>query len=171
MKREVHIINVLLVLFAIFVVITVFSYVWNFHDTSISKDPAQWGVLGDYFGGVLNPLISIVTLYFLVRNYLIQRLEIQKMEESAKEQTEVSHKTAKINLLQTKISASNEMIRTFLHEMDRVTQATRSNTWFTAMDGKKYRPQQAEITYRLILTQKIKEEREKIEIYLNELDV
>lgn len=38
---------------------------FNFKDQIISDDIADWGSYGDYFGGVLNPMISFFSLFFL----------------------------------------------------------------------------------------------------------
>lgn len=43
----------------------VISYVFNFYDSSLSKDPADWGAFGDYMGGLLNPVIGIASIIIL----------------------------------------------------------------------------------------------------------
>lgn len=43
-------------------ILPILFYVENFQDFNLSKNPADWGVLGDYFGGILNPIISLLTL-------------------------------------------------------------------------------------------------------------
>lgn len=40
-------------------------YLGNFGAYKISDSPGDWGVFGDYIGGVLNPLLSIVNLIVL----------------------------------------------------------------------------------------------------------
>lgn len=37
-------------------------FVWKFNHAPISSDPTMWGVFGDYVGGVLNPLLAVITL-------------------------------------------------------------------------------------------------------------
>jgi hypothetical protein len=37
-------------------------YIWYFRKFEIVSDPQAWGVLGDYFGGILNPIISLASL-------------------------------------------------------------------------------------------------------------
>jgi uncharacterized protein YukE len=41
-------------------------YVVNFGQTDISANPENWGVFGDFFGGILNPVISCVNLALLI---------------------------------------------------------------------------------------------------------
>ncbi|VVN47619.1 hypothetical protein [Pseudomonas fluorescens] len=41
------------------VAIVVLPWAYTFYDTPISTNPANWGVFGDYFGGVLSTIVSI----------------------------------------------------------------------------------------------------------------
>ncbi|BBB62218.1 hypothetical protein UNDKW_3945 [Undibacterium sp. KW1] len=56
---------------------TVKVYVNVFHDGPYSTDPAVWGQLGDYIGGVLNPVIGLATLFMLLINIRLQQKELQ----------------------------------------------------------------------------------------------
>lgn len=50
-------------------------YLLNFH-SHISKDTQVWGTFGDYFGGILNPLIGILNLIILIFiTFQINKLE------------------------------------------------------------------------------------------------
>lgn len=55
---------------------TVFgSYAFNFYfklKYNISNDPAIWGQFGDYIGGILNPLLSFVSIFLLIKSLDIQ---------------------------------------------------------------------------------------------------
>ncbi|WP_421532344.1 hypothetical protein [Lelliottia amnigena] len=171
MKSENKTINCLLAVFVLLIAIVIFSYTFNFKGFSISDDPADWGALGDYFGGVLNPLISIVTLFFLVKTYLSQRKELQENEASAQKQLKIANNTAHIHLLQTKITAAYESLSVYHHEMDRVTEATVNNRKFIGMDGKEYYSNEEQAAYRLKMTKKINTELEKINGSLGDLDI
>lgn len=63
------------------------TYVLKF-GTSLSSDRDEWGVFGDYLGGVLNPLVGIVTVLLVLINVRLQRQElknsIQEMRSSNK---------------------------------------------------------------------------------------
>ena len=54
-----------LILGVLFFISVIASYIWKFHDTSISGDPSHWGVLGDFVGGIVNPLLGLVTIWLL----------------------------------------------------------------------------------------------------------
>lgn len=61
----------------------IYYYVKDFHDLSRSSDPAVWGTFGDFFGGVLNPIISLLTLIVtIIIAVNISRIERRNHEES-----------------------------------------------------------------------------------------
>lgn len=43
---------------------------------------AVWGQLGDYMGGLLNPILSFFALYLLMRNLQLQQVQIAQTENS-----------------------------------------------------------------------------------------
>ncbi len=47
-------------------------YYFYFSDYIISDNPEHWGWLGDYFGGVLNPLLSFVSIVLIVMSLRLQ---------------------------------------------------------------------------------------------------
>ncbi|MDF9756423.1 hypothetical protein [Pseudomonas hunanensis] len=65
------------------------AYAAKFHDSAISSDPAVWGQLGDYFGGLLNPALSFISLILLIKSLRLQnetnfdlRKEIKRNEKN-----------------------------------------------------------------------------------------
>ncbi|MEW5699098.1 hypothetical protein [Pseudomonas synxantha] len=67
--------NKYVVVSAVLAFLVLFSYFAQFYLTlhySVSDDPEQWGQLGDYIGGVLNPLLSFVSIVLLIRSLSIQ---------------------------------------------------------------------------------------------------
>lgn len=64
------------------------------------KPPAnrgEWGAMGDFFGGILNPLLTFFTMIFLIYSLALQQRELANSAKSASE-------TAKNNLEQEKIA-------------------------------------------------------------------
>lgn len=57
--------KIALILGVIFFVLVISSYIWKFHGNPISGDPGHWGVLGDFVGGIVNPLLGLVTIWLL----------------------------------------------------------------------------------------------------------
>lgn len=48
------------------------AYICNFKDLPISQDSQIWGTFGDYFGGILNPILSFLAFSVLLINLYIQ---------------------------------------------------------------------------------------------------
>lgn len=149
-------------------------YAYHFANSTLSDNPADWGVLGDYFGGLLNPIISIITLFFLLKTYLSQREEVRQNEKAAERQIQVANDTAKTHLLQTKISARYEVIKVYLAELARVTQSYNQNRFeyspFIGMDRQEYTRGSDRRIYQENLAARIKDEQEKISVLLKELE-
>jgi len=159
--------------FAFCLVIIIGSYILNFRSSPISNNPSDWGVLGDYFGGILNPLISLITLFFLIKTYLSQKEELIQSEIAADEQRQISQKTAYIQLLSTKISASYEIVALYRGEMEGVTNAMNApgnGRSYTSMEGQRYFHDEEQREYRLLMARKIKAELGKIDDYLKEIE-
>ncbi|MGG6101226.1 MULTISPECIES: hypothetical protein [Pantoea] len=148
-------------------------YAIHFAHYSLSDNPADWGVLGDYFGGLLNPIISLVTVMLVLKTYLAQREEVKQNDVATAEQLQVAKRTAEIHLLQTKISASYEVLRVHLGELDRVTQSHNNpyNTRFYGMDGKDYTNSYARERYQFKLVDNIISEQSKINNLLENADM
>jgi uncharacterized membrane protein len=71
---------------AILLFLTVGAFVCNFWRHGMSNDPAQWGHVGDYFGGVLNPFISLISLIVLTYiSIAVSKIEDQRNEFTLQE--------------------------------------------------------------------------------------
>ncbi len=169
MKRNFQL-YILLGLFFLSVLAVIGAYIGKFHLYTISDSPADWGVLGDYLGGVLNPLISMIALLFLIKTYLTQRKELEQSESLNREQVRLSLVTTNTQLLNTKISAAHGALAVYHHEMDRVTTAKNNNWHFIGMDGVTYSSNEEMDKYRLKMAKNIQSELRKIDKFLSELD-
>ncbi len=80
-----------LTVFVLFIVVgsagaAVFVYAYFHSSLTISADPAAWGQLGDFFGGVLNPIFSSATIAGLLFTIYIQTQEIRAAREANSQQ-------------------------------------------------------------------------------------
>jgi len=105
--------NAILTAIIIIALIVISTYAINFQGSSISKNPEHWGQLGDYVGGILNPLLSFTTIVILITTVRIQieqlrasreeltltREELQKTAEAAIKQADHFEKEAKLKEL------------------------------------------------------------------------
>lgn len=76
------------------------SYIINFFfklNYTISNDTAVWGQLGDYFGGLLNPILSFISVVLLIKSL---RLQNEANEDLRKELIN-SEQTEKIRSFET----------------------------------------------------------------------
>lgn len=68
------------------------AFVLNFYRHQISPDPGDWGVLGDYFGGLMNPVISFATLLVAYAVWKLQRVELDETKQALKDQAKTSER-------------------------------------------------------------------------------
>lgn len=57
------------------------TYIFNFYNYDFSKNPEQWGQLGDYFGGFLNPIFGFTTIFILIATIGIQNEQLKASRE------------------------------------------------------------------------------------------
>lgn len=111
-------------------------YIFNLQDYPFSKSPGDWGTIGDYFGGLINPLTSIIALYFLIKAYLSQKEELSAtkiaLEDSAKHQEAL----AKAQILSIQAAAKFEEIKFWSSELERCTIATNNGRKTWNLEGK-----------------------------------
>lgn len=55
-----------------------------FSDFKFSKDTDTWGTFGDYVGGILNPILSFLTLIALILTLHLQRTQLDISKEELK---------------------------------------------------------------------------------------
>lgn len=66
-------------------------YFSTFH-VSVSVDNGDWGTFGDFFGGVLNPVIASFALYWLITSVNLQIQELKKTNEALVKTVETAQK-------------------------------------------------------------------------------
>lgn len=84
----------------ILISIPLLVYLFHFGKSEISPNPANWGVFGDYIGGILNPILSLASL--VVLGYLTYIVSEQSNE-----------KNKKLFLFQKKLNAYEELTKHF----------------------------------------------------------
>lgn len=65
----------------------------TFHQLPVNESPSAWGGFGDYLGGLLNPLVSTFTLFFAVKVWMQQKIELSATKSALEDQA----KTAEAN--------------------------------------------------------------------------
>ncbi|GAA0304491.1 hypothetical protein GCM10009128_24810 [Psychrosphaera haliotis] len=72
-------------------------YLYFFHDFSIGNTN-DFAAFGDYFGGTLNPILTLITIWFLVHSTNLQRDELTAVIKEAEENNNIQKMIAKQNL-------------------------------------------------------------------------
>lgn len=70
---------------------------------SLSSDTTDWGTFGDYVGGIANPVIALIVLYYVYRTFLSQRQQLKEAREEFRKSREEQEKQTKIQKIETKI--------------------------------------------------------------------
>jgi len=66
------------------------AYIVWFSSAKVSHDSADWGTLGDYFGGLMNPVISFATLMVAYSVWKQQKEELRQTKEALEEQAKTA---------------------------------------------------------------------------------
>ncbi len=74
----------------VLLVIVLASYITRFYSTSFSQRTEDWGTLGDYFGGLMNPVISFATLIVAYAVWKLQKSELHDTQMALKEQAKTA---------------------------------------------------------------------------------
>ncbi len=93
-------INKYIIAAIICIVLVSLSYIANFYiylKYEISTDTAVWGQLGDYFGGLLNPILSFLSIVLLIKSLTLQN----EANRALKEELDNSKKTERLRSFET----------------------------------------------------------------------
>lgn len=70
------------------------SYVANFYSNPVSASAAEWGQMGDFFGGMLNPILAFASFIALLYTIRIQSEELRLTREEFKKSTDAQQRMA-----------------------------------------------------------------------------
>lgn len=71
--------------------VVVGTYAFQFWEAPISNDPGNWGTFGDYVGGALNPILSLITIVLVLHSLAHNEIVIREArEEASKDQAQSS---------------------------------------------------------------------------------
>jgi uncharacterized membrane protein len=80
----------------------VFKFVSAFDPAfPMSTQRADWGVLGDYFGGTLGPILNLVTVAMLVASFLFQHQQVKDARADADEAQQQAQNELRLLLKQS----------------------------------------------------------------------
>lgn len=73
-------------------------YFGKFH-YGLSDKNEVWGTFGDYFGGILNPVIAAFAFYLIAKTYELQKTELEETRKLLKVSTDAQNKQLKLAAL------------------------------------------------------------------------
>lgn len=74
-------------------------YVWNFKGVPLSSVPAEWGVFGDFFGGILNPLVAYAAFTWLTKSVRLQKEELTETRRALSDSADAQMEQVKLSAL------------------------------------------------------------------------
>jgi len=95
------------------ILLVILPYLINFNG-GISDDTQVWGAFGDYFGGILNPILAIINIAILIYlTYLVNKIESNR----ATEELEIQKKIAIYGLKHDALKEFNNNLSKFQPEL------------------------------------------------------
>lgn len=93
----------------IVLILVLYAYIHQFYFTlnfPLSKDQAVWGQLGDFMGGLLNPIFGFISIILLIQSLKLQnesnRKLIEQIENTKKTESLKSFENLFFNLIEVK---------------------------------------------------------------------
>lgn len=77
----------IIAILALAVIASIVIYVVSFYNMEFASCPADFGIFGDYAGGVIGTLTGLISVVFLYRTYRIQ-IEISRTQESQQQSSQ-----------------------------------------------------------------------------------
>lgn len=74
-------------------------YVWKFGGNSLSSGPGDWGVFGDFFGGILNPVVAYAAFTWLTRSVRLQKEELTETRRALADSADAQKEQVRLSAL------------------------------------------------------------------------
>lgn len=85
---------------------------WLANNLSISNDAEKWGQLGDFIGGIANPIIAFFAFYWLATSVILQKTELAETRKSLEASQQAQEEQAKTVLISAKLQYLNINLET-----------------------------------------------------------
>jgi len=82
LEREINITSKIVMTALIAIPIVYFAWFFLKNNMKLSISTSDWGSFGDFFGGILNPLIAFFAFFWLTRSIKIQKQELMETKEA-----------------------------------------------------------------------------------------
>lgn len=106
--KSINIMKAIIFIASLAAIAVIAIYINTFSENRLSSSPETWGQLGDYMGGLLNPILSLINIcVFVILTLVIQRATDKNNEEAL-------NSAKRVALMQMK----HEELTHFKKEMD-----------------------------------------------------
>lgn len=133
-------------------------------------DASKWGEFGDFFGGILNPLVAFAAFYWLTKSVKLQKTELEAarkiLADTSKAQNEAAQaqaKAAELNEMLLKVSILNTLAKSAHDETEMLI------TQLNAEKDQKLSLGAALDVYIDTTTEHIRQMQEKVQIYSTQM--
>ena len=96
------------------------SYVlwfWLLKGQAVSTTTETWGQLGDYVGGLLNPVVAYFAFYWLTKSVALQKEELADTRQALQESSVSQEKQAKAANISVRVAALTALINSVMGEV------------------------------------------------------
>lgn len=83
-----------------------------------AKDADKWGQFGDFFGGMLNPLVAFAAFYWLTQSVKIQKTELELARKAAEESSLALKQQVLVSRESVNIAAATALLNTHQQEIE-----------------------------------------------------
>lgn len=112
--------------FLVVVVLSVFVLYFSVFNDGLSKRPDSWSAFGSYLGGVLGPIVSLVTLLAILRTIGLQLEQTEHFVNEGNQQRIAVYKSSQLQLLDQQINMFERMIDSYNQEAARVLELSKA---------------------------------------------
>lgn len=98
---------------AMVLVVATYAVIIAPNSQGLSFSPEAWGQFGDYFGGILNPLIACGAFFWLTRSVALQKQELEDTRVELRESKEAQQQLAARQLVTAELIALSAVLTSF----------------------------------------------------------
>lgn len=88
-----------------------------------ATDPDKWGAFGDFFGGLMNPIVAFAAFYWLTQSVKLQKQELADTRRELKESAEAQNRLVANGRVSVRLSALAALVSSANDEIAAASQA------------------------------------------------
>ena len=105
------------ILFAAALLGSYFLYFAWYLEIPASKTASTWAEFGDFFGGILNPLVAFAAFYWLTQSVKLQKIELAETRKALEKSAEAQDQQAKASEKSVRTAAITALLTSIQNEL------------------------------------------------------